>query len=155
MGKILYCWIEHTIGIKKTILNTSYVRIVWVEMIVHLARKDSYKVAIWNFFKKELLKYANMQASKYCNLLDVKFNTICVKMQKTRWGSCSSKWNLNFNIRIMMAPCEVIDYLIAHEVAHLKHMNHSVLFWQTVENLQSNYREAQKWLKMNWNTLML
>jgi predicted metal-dependent hydrolase len=72
----------------------------------------------------------------------------------TRWGSCSSAGALNFSWRLVMAPPHVLDYLAAHEVAHLRHMNHSEAFWATTERLMPDYRRAEAWLKANGVGLM-
>lgn len=69
--------------------------------------------------------------------------------QKTRWGSCSSKGNLNFNWKLVRMPEEVLDYVVVHELAHRKEMNHSKAFWAIVESVLSDYRERRKWLKEN------
>jgi hypothetical protein len=69
--------------------------------------------------------------------------------QKTRWGSCSSKGSIQINWRLMGAPLEVIDYILIHELAHLRHMNHSEFFWQLVETHCPDYRISEKWLKDN------
>ena len=70
-----------------------------------------------------------------------------VRNQKTRWGSCSSKGNLNFNCLLMLAPPEVLDYVVVHELCHRKQMNHSKAFWLEVEKVLPNYKEVRKWLK--------
>ncbi len=72
----------------------------------------------------------------------------------TRWGSCSSAGALNFSWRLVMAPPHVLDYLAAHEVAHLRHMNHSADFWATVAKLLPDYRRAEAWLKLHGTELM-
>lgn len=79
--------------------------------------------------------------------LNLSYNRIFIKGQKTRWGSCSSLKNLNFNWRLVMAPVEVIDYIVIHELSHLAEMNHSRKFWQLVENHCPNHREHRKWLR--------
>ncbi|WP_187648529.1 M48 metallopeptidase family protein [Nitrosophilus labii] len=66
-----------------------------------------------------------------------------------RWGSCSSKKNLNFSYRLIMAPKDVIDYVIIHELSHLTYMNHSKYFWTLVSKRCPNYIEYEKWLKDN------
>ena len=72
----------------------------------------------------------------------------------SRWGSCSTDGRLMFSWRIIMAPPYVLDYLVAHEVAHLKHMDHSQKFWDVCYALSERPEEARKWLKENGNTLM-
>lgn len=79
--------------------------------------------------------------------------SIRIKDQKTRWGSCSSLNNLNFNWRLIMAPGEVLDYVVVHELCHLTHMNHSRDFWNMVEEIMPEYRLYRKWLKDNGNHL--
>lgn len=83
----------------------------------------------------------------FAKRLGVQVNQIRIKSQKTRWGSCSSKGNLNFNWHAVIAPPEVIDYLVVHECCHLVHMNHSKEFWVLVESLCPNYRTYREWLK--------
>jgi len=87
------------------------------------------------------------RSAHVANRLGVEVNQIRIKSQKTRWGSCSSKGNLNFNWHAIVAPPEVIDYLVIHECCHLVHMNHSKAFWELVETLCPNYRVYREWLK--------
>lgn len=84
-------------------------------------------------------------ASKY----SCRYNIIKITSAKTRWGSCTSKKNLNFSYRLILCPKEVIDYVIYHELAHLTYMNHSKLFWQEVEKMMPDYKIHDKWLKDN------
>ncbi len=76
-----------------------------------------------------------------------KFNKINIKNQKTRWGSCSKKGNLNFNYKIALLPRHIADYIVAHELCHLTEFSHSKKFWNLVENLVPNYLEAKKELR--------
>ena len=80
-------------------------------------------------------------------------NEIHIKDQKTRWGSCSSKRNLNFNWRLVMAPPEVLDYVVVHELSHLTHMNHSRDFWELVGQVMPEYKQMRKWLRENGHLL--
>ncbi|PKM78744.1 MAG: M48 family peptidase [Firmicutes bacterium HGW-Firmicutes-15] len=82
-------------------------------------------------------------------------NRIVIKDQKKRWGSCSSKGNLNFNWRIVMAPVAVMDYIVVHEMCHLVHLNHSKEFWNLVAEILPDYKDVQKWLKINGVRLSL
>lgn len=86
--------------------------------------------------------------------IDRKPNRVVLKDQKTRWGSCSSLRNLNFNWRIVMAPPEVLDYVVVHEMCHLIHMNHSKDFWSLVAKLRPGYKEQRKWLKDHGHLLV-
>lgn len=79
--------------------------------------------------------------------IGVTYGTICIRHQKTRWGSCSQKGNLNFNCLLMQMPKEILDYVIVHELCHRKEMNHSPKFWAEVEKIMPDYRWRRKWLK--------
>ena len=84
---------------------------------------------------------------KYAKEMGVTYGRITIRHQKTRWGSCSSKGNLNFNCLLMLMPQEVRDYVIVHELAHRIEMNHSKDFWAIVEKYDSDYKTHRKWLK--------
>ena len=87
------------------------------------------------------------RAEVYASVLDIKPKGISLRDQKTRWGSCSSTGRLNFSWRLLLMPEEVMSYIVAHEVAHLRHMNHSPAFWKLVGELHSGVAPAKKWLK--------
>lgn len=88
-------------------------------------------------------------AADYAGKIDVRYSGITLRDQISRWGSCSSTGNLNFSWRLLLMPEEVMSYIVAHEVAHLRHMNHSSDFWQVVDELHSAVAPAKKWLKTN------
>jgi predicted metal-dependent hydrolase len=106
--------------------------------------------------KKDYLKYKNEvqklveERLKVFNLTySLKYNKITIRNQKSRWGSCSRKGNLNFNYKIVFLPAEVRDYVIVHELCHLKEFNHSRNFWNLVGITIPQYKEARRGLKMN------
>ena len=80
-------------------------------------------------------------------------NRIVIRNQKTRWGSCSSKRNLNFNWRLVMAPQEILDYIVVHELCHLAYLDHSRQFWQLVEVILPDYMQRRNWLRVNGGLL--
>ncbi|MDR0885521.1 MAG: M48 family metallopeptidase [Clostridiales Family XIII bacterium] len=88
------------------------------------------------------------RVTKYAAQMDVHPQNIKVTSAKTRWGSCSSKGNINFSWRLIMAEPAVIDYVVVHELAHLKQMNHSSRFWAEVENVLPDYKARQAKLKV-------
>jgi len=94
-----------------------------------------------------------VKVKKYADIIGVDYGRITIKMQKSRWGSCSSKGNLNFNCLLMNAPDEIIDYVVVHELCHRKEMNHSPRFWAHVEKVLPDYKERRKWLKDHGNEL--
>ena len=83
----------------------------------------------------------------YAPLVGVTYGRITIRNQRSKWGSCSSKGNLNFNCLLMLAPPQVIDYVVVHELCHRKEMNHSKDFWREVEKVLPNYLDQVKWLK--------
>lgn len=85
--------------------------------------------------------------------LGVNPQRITIKDQKTRWGSCSSKGNITYNWRVVMAPPAVLDYLVVHELSHMLVPNHSPKFWQLVETVLPGYKNYRKWLKDNGRLL--
>ena len=96
---------------------------------------------------EEALKVIPERVEYFAKVIGVTYGKITVRTQKTRWGSCSSKGNLNFNCLLMLAPPEVLDYVVVHELCHRKQMNHSKAFWLEVEKVLPNYKEVRKWLK--------
>ena len=94
------------------------------------------------------------RAAFYAPLLGVRFGRIAVRCQKSKWGSCSAKGNLNFNCLLLLAPVEVLDYVVVHELCHLLEMNHSERFWQSVADVMPDYRDRRRWLREHGGELM-
>ncbi len=90
----------------------------------------------------------------YADIMGVTYGRITIRMQKSRWGSCSAKGNLNFNCLLMRTPETIIDYVVVHELCHLKEMNHSERFWAEVEKVLPDYKERRKWLKDHESEIM-
>lgn len=95
------------------------------------------------------------KTNMYASLMQVDYGKITIRDQKTRWGSCSSKGNLNFNWRLILAPEAVLDYVVVHELAHRLQMNHSPAFWKIVERILPDYQMQRRWLKEHGEELML
>ena len=89
----------------------------------------------------------------YAAVMNVTYGRITIREQKTRWGSCSSKGNLNFNWRLIFAPEEVLDYIVVHELAHRKEMNHSPAFYRVVASVMPDYKGSQEWLREHGQSL--
>ena len=106
---------------------------------------------------KELYKKAKQiipeRVAYYAPLVGVDYGRITIRNQKTRWGSCSSKGNLNFNVRLMLTPIEVIDSVVVHELCHRIEMNHSERFYREVYRVYPDYDKWHRWLKKNGPTL--
>lgn len=122
----------------------------WINNAVKRQKETSVKELTQAQIKelKEKAKYVlTKKANYYAAVMGVKFNKITIRKQKTRWGSCSSKGNLSFNCMLMQFSDEVINYVVVHELAHLKQMNHSALFWAEVGAVLPNYKTLRKALK--------
>lgn len=111
------------------------------------------KTYLTSWYKQQARKIIIERVHHYAKLSGSTFRAINITSAETRWGSCSSEKTLNFNWRLIMAPLPVIDYVVAHELAHLKEMNHSRDFWETVRKMYPLYREYRTWLKRNGDLL--
>ncbi len=94
------------------------------------------------------------RVSVFAKEIGVTYGRITIRNQKTRWGSCSSKGNLNFNCLLMLMPEGIRDYVVVHELCHRKEMNHSAAFWAEVERVMPDYRARRKWLKDHGDSYM-
>ncbi len=92
-------------------------------------------------------------SSKYAKSLGRDYRKITLRDTRSRWGSCSQEGNLMYSWRLILAPPDVLDYVAAHEVAHLEHMDHSAAFWNTVQGLCPDYAEPRVWLRQNGSDL--
>jgi len=113
----------------------------------HLSRR------VQDWFKTEARRIIVPMTHDKAAVLAKRPGRIGFRDQKARWGSCSERGDLSFNWRIVMAPEPVLDYVVAHEVAHLVEMNHSKAFWSLVERLTAHRRDGLAWLKTHGNTL--
>lgn len=92
---------------------------------------------------------------RVCNVFGFTYGRVSIKEQKSRWGSCSRKGNLNFNWRLLLAPLPVLDYVVIHELAHLQEPNHGPRFWALVASACQSHREHRRWLKEHGHDLRL
>ena len=92
--------------------------------------------------------------ARFAPLVGVDYGRVTIRAQRTRWGSCSARGNLNFNCLLMLTPDDVMEYVVVHELCHRKEMNHSARFWAEVERVIPSYRESRRWLKENGGGLI-
>lgn len=117
--------------------------------------REETEAAVRKWYKEKAGTYIEERTAFYAGQMGVVYGQIRLKEQKTRWGSCSSRGNLNFNWKLIMAPPEILDYVIVHELCHLKEMNHSSRFWQAVGEVLPDYRMRRCWLKEHGAKLCL
>lgn len=110
---------------------------------------DALPRRVEDWLKAQLREAIVAEASLMAEQAGVKFKRITVRDTSSRWGSCSSEGNLSFCWRLVFAPRDILSYLIAHEVSHLREMNHSPAFWREVAKLHPDYKRAKKWLQDN------
>ena len=129
----------------------------WIEK--HLARRPPQDVAKYTpkeieQLREQARKIVTERVRYYAPIIGVTYGQIAIRTQHTRWGSCSSKGNLNFNCLLALVPPEVLDYVVVHELCHRKELNHSDRFWREVERILFDYKIQRKWLKDNGGKLI-
>jgi len=107
------------------------------------------------WYKAQAAEVIGARVAHYANLYGFQYGRIRISSARTRWGSCSAKGTLSFTWRLIMAPLEVIDYVVVHELVHLKHRNHSRQFWGGVAAIIPTYKKHVRWLKTNGRLLTL
>jgi len=147
-GKVLFLGTPYDIQLVKdklcyVIMSDSLRRIT-----VHSPNDKGRKKAIIEFYRQHTSRILDERISVISSKLNLNFNHISIKYQRSRWGSCSLKKNLNFNVMLSALPSGVIDYVIVHELLHLIELNHSKRFWDLVRLSRPTYEEDRKWLRM-------
>ena len=119
----------------------------WIESKLSYYKNKGVVAKSPKLHKAEILKLKDQTSSiiapkliHYKNLLGVSYRSISIRNQKTRWGSCSRQGRLNFNCRLCLLPDELIDYVVVHELCHLRELNHSVRFWNLVASILPNHK---------------
>ncbi len=119
------------------------------EFIANSIEPDSLSLSIKKWYKNKFKEIALPRVAYFANKHNLMVNQVRIKNQKTMWGSCSSKNNINLNYLLLMAPMGVIDYVIVHELVHTIHRNHSADFWGSVESIMPDFLEHKRWLQSN------
>lgn len=103
----------------------------------------------------QALEVIPKRVAYFAPLVGVTYGRITIRNQKSRWGSCSGKGNLNFNCLLMLMPSEILDYVVVHELCHRKEMNHSPKFWAEVKKILPDYENQKLWLKEHGDEIMM
>ena len=115
--------------------------------------KADLRPALQNHMRKLAAQELPPRVTELASIHGVKVSRISVRDQKSRWGSCSRRGTVSLNWRLIQAPDLVRDYIIVHELAHRRQMNHSEKFWQEMERLFPDYLQAERWLKQHGKLL--
>ena len=134
----------------------------WIEKKLHESEESAKKAAEAGYLSAEDIKRLADAAMitiparvrHYAGIIGVRYGRITIRCQRTKWGSCSSKGNLNFNCLLMLAPPEVLDSVVVHELCHIKEMNHSPRFYELVYSVCPDYKKHRLWLKENGQSLL-
>jgi predicted metal-dependent hydrolase len=112
----------------------------------HVTDRRRYKQHIHEWYKQQTARIIADRLPTLARRFNVKYNKISIKNQKSRWASCSKNGNLNFNLLLIAAPSNVIDYVMIHELMHLIEFDHSHQFWQLVKEADPDYKKHREWL---------
>ncbi|MGQ0442979.1 MAG: M48 family metallopeptidase [Methylophilaceae bacterium] len=143
LGNPLSLNIRHNSKNRQSVFNHHTLSIALLETNTHEAVRR--KVTQW--YKKQALVDFNRRLEIFATKLGVKTPPLSLSNAQSRWGSCSSRGDVRLNWRLLQAPPHIINYVICHELAHLKEMNHSLRFWAVVASLFPDYKKAEKELK--------
>ena len=134
---------------KKTIDNFIEKNTSWIEKQREKKQNSILDPSKISEYKKEAKQIIIPRVQEFAQKYGFTYNSIKITSAMTRWGSCTSKKNLNFTYRLALAPERVRDYVIVHELCHLRQMNHSKKFWSEVASIMPDYKDQEKWLKEN------
>lgn len=123
------------------------------DFYLHKDKTEDAKKYFEVWYKKQAHEYLLERLNAKAEIMRVKYTTLKITSPATRWGSCSTRGSVNLNWRLIMAPDDVIDYVIIHELSHLFEPNHSQRFWRKVEEFEPEYRIKKDWLKKNGSEL--
>ncbi|MBM4463752.1 MAG: M48 family metallopeptidase [Chloroflexi bacterium] len=142
LGRDLELVVRHNHG------NADSARLEWDRLVVSLRDgRGRPGLVLEQWYRVQAARLIKGKADKLSARLGLTYNRLMIRGQRTRWGSCSQKGNLSFNWKLIMAPEPVMDYVIVHELAHLKEMNHTKRFWELVGKHCPQWRDHRKWLK--------
>lgn len=148
--------IEHLLIEKRIWIITKYLEVLRQQQERPVSDlTDTQRAALEQRYITAAKEYFPKRAAYYQQFTGGSYNRITIRDQKTRWGSCSAKGTLSFNWRLMLAPPEILDYVVIHELCHLTYMDHSAAFWRKVESVCPGYRTARRWLKDHGHELTL
>ena len=118
-------------------------------------QKEQVRSLLLDWYREHAQKRLEEKTHRYAQVLQVELNSVSVKDYKSRWGSCSTKGDVCYNWRIVIAPHRIVDYVVVHELCHLLEHNHSAIYWRHVERIIPDFRKCREWLKQNSERLQI
>jgi predicted metal-dependent hydrolase len=116
--------------------------------VLHVSgQKREVAVAIERWYRREARRRITAVVEREAAQLGLRFNSLAIRDQRTRWGSCSRKGNLSFSWRLLIAPPKVLEYVVVHELLHLREPNHSKAFWRIIESARPGWQDQARWLR--------
>ncbi len=152
------CLFGDTLPIEIGEAARSEVRREPLRLVINIAtrckdKERAFGKLLYDFLSRSLCDYLNHTTSLFEQRMAVKSSGLKIRHYTRRWGSCSGRGELSFNLLLAGAPLHIIDYVVVHELAHIHYMDHSSRFWRRVEDFYPAYRDAESWLKLNGKTL--
>ena len=126
---------------------------VWVQVPGARTNPGKVKDALTQWYRTHAEQKLKEKAERYSKIIGVSPSSVSIKTFKGRWGSCDNRGLVQFNWKAIIASNRIVDYLVVHELCHLKQHNHSPKFWKCVESVFPDYQECREWLKENGRTL--
>ena len=118
-------------------------------------REEEVRSLLLGWYRKHAQERLEEKTHRYAKILQVEPNCVSVKDYKSRWGSCSTTGNISYNWGIVMAPHNIVDYVVVHELCHLLEHNHSAVYWRHVERIIPDFKKYREWLKQNSKRLRI
>ena len=118
------------------------------------SKNNTIKDILIDWYKDHAINRLTEKTHRYAKIIGVVPKSISIRDYKSRWGSCSSKGDISYNWKIIIAPHRIVDYIVVHELCHLKHPNHSSLYWKSVKHIIPDYEMRKEWLKFHRNELV-
>ena len=151
---IYYLGQKYKVDIVKDVINNATISSSLNKITFHLKNKKNYKKYIKNWYLLQTSIIINERIKIFSSLMNIKYSKIKIKDNSTRWGSCSNTGRLNFSLYLIAFPIDIIDYVVVHELAHLKEFNHSKKFWEIISNIDPGYKEKTIYLKKYANLVI-
>jgi predicted metal-dependent hydrolase len=148
-SRILFLGTERTVRVERSERKRPSIILTESEIVVRLSPASSGDIRplLGRWMRREAVSILPARVSELNAGWGLRYANVAVRNQRTRWGSCSRRGNLSFNWRLVILPPEVAEYLIFHELAHLKYLDHSPRFWRFVESMCPGFRHSERWLR--------